>query len=47
MENRLVVTIGEGGGRRAKWVEGMNGMATDRNETSGGEHAVVYTEVEL
>ena len=32
---------------RAKWVIGMNCMVPDRNEIFGGEHAVVYTEVEM
>ena len=46
-ENRLVVTRGERGWGRAKWVKGVNSMVTDGNYTFGGEHTVVYTEVKL
>lgn len=46
-DHRLVVTRGEGGGGRAKWVKEVNCKVTNGNQTCGGEHAVVYGDVEL
>ena len=45
--NRLVVTRGEGGGRRAKGVKRHVCTVMDGNKTFGGEHDVVYTEAEI
>ena len=46
-ENRLVVTRGEGGGRRAKGLQGHICMVMDGNESIGGEHNAVYTEAKI
>ena len=46
-ENRLVATRGEGGGQKAKGVKGHIGVVMSGNETSGGEHNIVYIEVEI
>ena len=47
-ENRVVVTRAEGAGRRrAKWVKVINCVVMKGNSISGGEHAVVYIEVEI
>ena len=42
----MVVTRGEGGGRRVMVVKGPMCTVTDGNWTFGGEYVVVYTEVE-
>lgn len=47
MENRLVVTSGEGDWGCAKWVKGINCMVMEGNQTFGGDHFVVYTHVKL
>lgn len=36
-----------GGGRRVKWVKGVNCMVRDGNETFCGTHIVMCTDVEL
>ena len=45
-ENRVVVTEGKGQGR-AKWLKRVNCMVMYGNQTFGGGHAIVYSEVEL
>lgn len=40
-DNRLVVTLEEGGRGGVKWVKRVKCMARDGNYTSGGEHAIV------
>ena len=47
MENRIVVTRGEGADKRVKWVKGINCMVMHGNEIFGVGHAVGYTEVEI
>ena len=37
----------KGGGGRAKGVKGHMCMVTDGKQTLGGEHDVVYTEIEI
>ena len=47
IENRIVVIRGEEAVGRVDWVKGINCMVTDGSSTSGGEYAVVFTEVEI
>ena len=43
----MVVTRGEEGRGRAKGVKGHIYMVIDKNQTSGGEHNPVYTEMDI
>ena len=47
IENRLLVTGGKLAKGWEKWVKGVNGLVKNGNQTCGGDHFVVYTDVEF
>ena len=46
-ENRLVVTRGDGVQVWAKWMKGVKCMVMDGNYTCGGDHSVIFGDVDL
>lgn len=46
-DNRRVITSGEEGGGRAKWVKGVKYTVTKGSWTAGGEHPVQCTDTPL
>lgn len=46
-ENRLVLTRGEGSGRREKGIKGLICIVMDKNWAIVGEHNAVYPETDI